>query len=235
MIKLAEKYGDKPAAELPMLFQCILQNTIHDYFRREKVRNTWVSLFSSMGRNNANDENYDVLETFESEDDSQATESSANKFEREQIRNMIDQEIQKLQARQQEAFLMRYWEDMEVAEIAAAMGCSEGSVKTNFSRKTNALTQSLKAKGISYTFKVRHALNENLDNLPVPTIDHLAAARKAALARKKKDAPTRSLARQGLLAGHPGNFFSDPLAWLMRVGVAAPIVAGMVLLSGLYQ
>jgi DNA-directed RNA polymerase specialized sigma24 family protein len=36
MIKLAEKYGDKPAAELPMLFQRILQNTILDYFRREK-------------------------------------------------------------------------------------------------------------------------------------------------------------------------------------------------------
>ncbi|STR26878.1 RNA polymerase factor sigma-70 [Janthinobacterium lividum] len=48
MIKLAEKYGDKPAAELPMLFQRILQNTILDYFRREKVRNTWVSLFSGM-------------------------------------------------------------------------------------------------------------------------------------------------------------------------------------------
>jgi hypothetical protein len=49
MIKLAEKYGDKPVDELPMLFQRILQNTIHDFFRREKVRNTWVSLFSSFG------------------------------------------------------------------------------------------------------------------------------------------------------------------------------------------
>ena len=44
MIKLSEKYGDKPAAELPMLFQRILQTTILDYFRREKVRNTWISL-----------------------------------------------------------------------------------------------------------------------------------------------------------------------------------------------
>src|SRR5258708_10209087 len=62
MIKLAEKYGDKPAAELPMLFQRILQNTIHDFFRREKVRNTWLSLFSSIGHNNSSDEDYDVLE-----------------------------------------------------------------------------------------------------------------------------------------------------------------------------
>jgi len=149
MIKLAEKYGDKPAAELPMLFQRILQNTIHDYFRREKVRNTWVSLFSSMGRNNASDEDYDVLETFESDEDSQATESSANKLEREQILNIIDEEVQKLPARQREAFLMRYWEDMDVAETAAAMGCSEGSVKTHCSRATHALALSLKAKGIS--------------------------------------------------------------------------------------
>src|SRR5580700_7133998 len=42
MIKLAEKYGDRPAAELPLLFQRILQNAMHDYFRRQKVRNTWV-------------------------------------------------------------------------------------------------------------------------------------------------------------------------------------------------
>ncbi|WP_395826423.1 DUF3619 family protein [Collimonas sp.] len=93
----------------------------------------------------------------------------------------------------------------------------------------------MNSKEINYAFKVRHALNENLDNLPAPTVDRLAAARKTALARKKKDAPARVLLRRGLLAGHAGNFFNDPLAWLMHVGVAAPIVAGMVLLSGLYQ
>ena len=58
MIKLAEKYGDKPAAELPMLFQRILQTTILDYFRREKVRNTWVSLFSGLGRQGGDDDDF---------------------------------------------------------------------------------------------------------------------------------------------------------------------------------
>ena len=48
MLRLAEKYGDRPAAELPMLFQRILQNAIRDWFRRQKVRNTWISLFSSL-------------------------------------------------------------------------------------------------------------------------------------------------------------------------------------------
>ena len=149
MIKLAEKYGDKPAAELPLLFQRILQNTIHDYFRREKVRSTWVSLFSGMGSDNDDNDNFDLLETFEAEEGSQAAESSADKVERQQILMVIDEEIQKLPARQREAFLMRYWQDMDVAETAAAMGCSGGSVKTHCSRATHALAQALRAKGIT--------------------------------------------------------------------------------------
>lgn len=148
MIKLAEKYGDKPAAELPLLFQRILQNTIHDFFRREKVRNTWVSLFSSLGGNTEDHEDFDLLETYEAEEGSQGSESSQDKIEREQVLSAIDDEVQKLPTRQREAFLMRYWEDMDVAETAAAMGCSEGSVKTHCSRATHALAIALKAKGI---------------------------------------------------------------------------------------
>src|SRR5450830_614743 len=129
MIKLAEKYGDKPAAELPMLFQRILQTTILDYFRREKVRNTWVSLFSGMGKRDGDDDDFDILEAHEAEAGTEA-------------------EVQKLPARQREAFLMRYWQDMDVAETAEAMGCSEGSVKTHCSRATHTLAESLKAKGI---------------------------------------------------------------------------------------
>ena len=148
MIKLAEKYGDKPAAELPMLFQRILQNTILDFFRREKVRNTWVSLFSGMGRNDEDHEDFDILESYEAGEGSVASESSADKVERMQILELIDEEVQKLPARQREAFLMRYWQDMDVAETAEAMGCSEGSVKTHCSRATHTLAESLKAKGI---------------------------------------------------------------------------------------
>jgi len=148
MIKLAEKYGDKPAAELPMLFQRILQNTIHDFFRREKVRNTWVSLFSSMGGDADEHEDFDLLESYAAEEGTEAAESSADKVERQQVLTQIDEEIQKLPARQREAFLMRYWEDMDVAETAAAMGCSEGSVKTHCSRATHTLAEALKAKGI---------------------------------------------------------------------------------------
>lgn len=149
MIKLAEKYGDKPAAELPLLFQRILQNTIHDHFRREKVRNTWISLFSGLAAADDDQDAFDLLETYEAEEGTQAAESSADKFEREQVLAIIEKEIQKLPTRQREAFLLRYWQDMDVAETAAAMGCSEGSVKTHCSRATHALAQALRAKGIS--------------------------------------------------------------------------------------
>lgn len=148
MIKLAEKYGDRPVAELAPLFQRILQNAIHDHFRREKVRNTWVSLFSSLTGDKGDEEEFDLLENYAAEDGSQAVESGADKLERAQILSIIDSEVQKLPPRQRQAFLMRYWEDLDVAETAAAMGCTEGSVKTHCSRATHALAQALRAKGI---------------------------------------------------------------------------------------
>lgn len=148
MIKLSEKYGDKPIEEIPLLFQRILQNTILDFFRREKVRNTWVTLFSSIAPKKDGEDEFDILENFESEEGSEAAESSADKVQREQMLIILDAEIQKLPARQREAFLMRYWEDMDVAETANAMGCSEGSVKTHCSRATHSLAKALKALGI---------------------------------------------------------------------------------------
>lgn len=148
MIKLAEKYGDKPLAELPMLFQRILQNTILDYFRREKVRNTWISLFGGLGRRDEDDSEFDILASYEAEEGTSAAESSADQVERAQTLHLIEEEIQKLPARQREAFLMRYWQDMDVAETAEAMGCSEGSVKTHCSRATHTLQKALEAKGI---------------------------------------------------------------------------------------
>jgi RNA polymerase sigma factor (sigma-70 family) len=151
MIKLAEKYGDKPAAELPMLFQRILQTTILDYFRREKVRNTWVTLFGGLGRREEDGEEFDILNAYEAEEGTAAgesTESTETQADRAQTLRLIEDEIQKLPSRQREAFLMRYWQDMDVAETAEAMGCSEGSVKTHCSRATHALQRALQAKGI---------------------------------------------------------------------------------------
>ena len=147
MLKLAEKYGTKPPGELPMLFQRILQNTIRDFYRRQKVRSTWVTLFSSLtpGRD---DEDSDPLETLESADESKSRSGPADRLEQTQIIELIEKELQKLPPRQRQAFLLRYWEELDVAETAAIMGCSQGSVKTHCSRATHTLAEALRAKGI---------------------------------------------------------------------------------------
>ncbi|HNH36780.1 MAG TPA: RNA polymerase sigma factor [Rhodocyclaceae bacterium] len=146
MMKLAEKYGGKPLDELPMLFQRILQNTIRDFYRRQKVRSTWTTLFSSLSSDE--DEDSDPLETLSAEGLSNALGSPHGSLEQAQVLAIIEKEIEKLPTRQREAFLMRYWEDMDIAETATAMGCSEGSVKTHCSRATHTLAAALKAKGI---------------------------------------------------------------------------------------
>lgn len=147
MMKLAEHYGDKPAAELPMLFQRILSNCTLDWFRRQKTRNALFSNLSDF--ESASDEGeFDLLETYSPAEQSQQVESAEDATRRAQVLREIETEIMELPARQREAFLMRYWEDMDVAETAAAMGCSEGSVKTHCSRAVAALSKALKAKGI---------------------------------------------------------------------------------------
>jgi RNA polymerase sigma-70 factor (ECF subfamily) len=150
MMRLAEKYGDRPAQELPLLFQRILQNAIRDHFRRTKVRSFWTTLFSSLGPPGGEDDpDYDPLETLEAQPGSKAAESAEDVIGREKTMALIEKEIQRLPERQREAFLLRYWEELDVAETAAAMGCSEGSVKTHCSRATHALALALKAKGVS--------------------------------------------------------------------------------------
>ena len=148
MLKLTERYADKPVAELPMLFQRILQNTIHDHFRRQKVRSTWTTLLSALGQREDRDEDYDPLETLNAKSDSNATVDPAVQVEQTQVMQAIEQAIARLPARQREAFLLRYWEELDVAEAATAMGCSEGSVKTHCSRAVHALAEMLQAKGI---------------------------------------------------------------------------------------
>jgi RNA polymerase sigma-70 factor (ECF subfamily) len=147
MMKLAEHYGDKPVEELPMLFQRILSNSTLDWFRRQKTRN---ALFSNLGdfEHDGDDEDFDLLEAYNADENGEAAESPEDQTRRKQMLLQIEAELQALPARQREAFLLRYWEEMDVAETAAAMGCSEGSVKTHCSRAVHALSKALRAKGI---------------------------------------------------------------------------------------
>lgn len=147
MLRLSEKYADRPPEELPMLFQKILQNAIRDWFRRSKVRSTWTTLFSSFS--SKDEDEFDILETLAAEQASNVPVSPDDRLEQSQVVGAIEEAVERLPARQREAFLLRYWEDFDVAETASVMGCSEGSVKTHCSRAVSALSVLLRAKGIT--------------------------------------------------------------------------------------
>jgi RNA polymerase sigma-70 factor, ECF subfamily len=147
MLKLSERYGDKPSEELPMLFQRILQNTIRDFYRRQKVRSLWTTLLSALSPNREDDD-ADPLEILEVEDPSNVGGNPADQLQQSQVLELIEKELERLPMRQRQAFLLRYWEELDVAETAAIMGCSQGSVKTHCSRAAHALSAALRARGV---------------------------------------------------------------------------------------
>lgn len=148
MLKLSVSYSARPAEELPLLFQRIVQNGIRDHYRRSKVRSTWTTLLSSMGFSH-DGEDSDPLDTMEVEDDLSVPTSPADQLEQSQVMAAIEEAVAKLPPRQRQAFILRYWEEFDVSETAKAMGCSEGSVKTHCSRATHALAIQLRSKGIT--------------------------------------------------------------------------------------
>jgi RNA polymerase sigma-70 factor (ECF subfamily) len=147
MLKLAENYAGRPPTEFPMLFQRILQNTIRDHFRRQKVRNLWTTLLSSFSAGHDDDDEHDPLDRLSPTGD-EKHDGPVDQVERGQVLAIIEAALQKLPLRQREAFVLRYWEDMDVAETAAVMGCSQGSVKTHCSRAVHSLAAMLEKTGI---------------------------------------------------------------------------------------
>jgi len=145
MIKLAQHYGDKPLAELHLLFQRILTHCMHDWFRRQKTRR---ALFSNLSEFETPDDS-DALDFLPDTLEAEGSESVQDSVERAQVLQLLENLIEELPERQREAFLMRYWEEMDVAETAAVMGCSEGSVKTHCFRAVQALSKALRARGFS--------------------------------------------------------------------------------------
>jgi len=140
MLRLAEKYGHRPAAELPLLFHRIVQNAIRDYFRRHRVRSLWTTLLSSLSPGEGES---DPLENLPN-----PGEQPGDALEKSQVLDIIRQEINRLPGRQREAFVMRYLDELNVAETAREMRCSEGSVKTHCSRAAHALAAALRGRGI---------------------------------------------------------------------------------------
>ena len=153
MMKLAQSYATSPSAEWPLLFQRVLQNTIRDFFRRNRVRNLWVSLVGNLrGPADAEAENEpnesDLLDAMAA-GSGHFVESAEQTIDRQQTLKMLETALQQLPARQREAFLLRYWEGLDVQETAQVMGCSEGSVKTHCSRAVHSLSNMLQSLRMS--------------------------------------------------------------------------------------
>ncbi len=149
MIKLCTNYADKPVAELPLLFQRILSNTMLDWFRRQKTRSAVFTNLSDFGTGDRDgDGEFDLLEVTSDSSSQTSSESAEEWAGRLQTLEHIESAVMALPARQREAFLLRYWEELDVAETAAVMGCSEGSVKTHCSRAIQALSKTLGTQGI---------------------------------------------------------------------------------------
>jgi hypothetical protein len=93
----------------------------------------------------------------------------------------------------------------------------------------------MNTRELNFAYKVRHALNENLDNLPASTAEKLASARKIAISRKKKESGLFAFVPRLLPAGQARGFFSERFSWLARMGLAVPLVVLAVGLTSIYQ
>jgi RNA polymerase sigma-70 factor (ECF subfamily) len=136
MIKLVRNYSDRGREEWTPLFYRILQNGVRDWHRRQAVRNRVMVWF---GRKPADDNDYDLIA---------AAPDPAGRAPDEELQNSeamdsLETAVHQLPARQREAFMLRTFEGLDVAGTAVAMGCSQGSVKTHYSRAVHALRERL--------------------------------------------------------------------------------------------
>jgi RNA polymerase sigma-70 factor (ECF subfamily) len=136
MIKLARNYAARPSSEWAPLFFRILQNGIRDWHRRQKVRNRVMVWF---GRATSADEDYDI--TANAPDPVGRTPDE--QLQTSEAIQHLEHAVRKLPGRQREAFMLRTFEGLDVAATATAMGCSDGSVKTHYSRAIHSLRNTL--------------------------------------------------------------------------------------------
>jgi len=135
MFKLVQSYGRRDEQEWGPLFHRILQSRIRDFYRRSTVRNRFRVWFGK----SSDDEDEDPLQN----QADQSGNEPLQKLEAERFGDDLEKAIAELPNRQQQAFLLRAWEGMSVNETAHAMSCSEGSVKSHYSRAINALREKL--------------------------------------------------------------------------------------------
>lgn len=137
MIKLVRKYSDRSPAEWTPLFYRILQNGVRDWHRRQSVRNRVMVWF---GRGTQDDDEQDLVASAPDP----IGRSPAEELQNSEAMESLEDAVRALPLRQREAFMLRTFEGLDVAGTAVAMGCSEGSVKTHYSRAIHSLRETLR-------------------------------------------------------------------------------------------
>lgn len=137
MLALASRYAHKPPAEWGPLFQTILQSRIMDFHRARTRRGRWMTWLAPDRDDPDADPWADIPEA--------ATSDPSVLLERARDMDTLSAALADLPLRQQQAFMLRVWEGLDTAATAAAMNCSEGSVKTHLSRAMHSLRARLEA------------------------------------------------------------------------------------------
>ncbi len=132
MFQFVRHYANRPREEWNPLFYRVLQSRITDWHRRTSVRKRFLGW---LGRK---DEEDDRVDPFAGVADT-ANPNPSDHILRKEERIALEKAIRTLPLRQQQAFLLRAWEGMDVAQAAFAMGCSEGSIKTHYFRAVHTL------------------------------------------------------------------------------------------------
>ncbi len=135
MYKLVQKYANKTPAEWGPLFQTIMQSRIMDYHRRNTVRNKYMTWLGGKDEENT----VDPLETVADE----KAVAPETRVEQDMGMQVLEKAIRELPPRQQQVFMLRALEGMDVAQTARAMKCSQGSVKTHYFRALSVLREKL--------------------------------------------------------------------------------------------
>ncbi len=138
MMRFATRYAGRDEAEWGPLFHRILQNAVTDWHRRSRVRSRWLGFFSHRDTDDG------AADPMQEVADPLAREPGVKLAQEEAVRR-LEQAIGELPLRQQQAFMLRLWEGMNVQQTASAMGCTQGSVKTHYSRAVNRLREKLEA------------------------------------------------------------------------------------------
>lgn len=138
MLDFTRKYGDNPETEWKALFYRVLQNRIRDWYRRQKVRNAW-RVWLRTWRDGDEADGADPVGSLADPRAQDPVDGISNR----QTMDALEKALRKLSIRQQQVFLLRAWEGLDVAATAVAMRCSQGSVKTHYSRALATLRDQL--------------------------------------------------------------------------------------------